>query len=421
MKLTLATTALLVFWATSPARAQTFSSGSTGADGALVCAERCIVQLPESGVLNYTTVGIGSGGTVVFRPNLRNTPVTILAQGTVLIAGAVFVDRRIDASGAATPGPGGYSGGGPSTVQNGFGPGGGNSVDPNGRWVGPFSLVPITGGSGGHGRGGVRGGAGGGAIVIASSASITVTGSISANGSYPERLFFEDAGGGSGGAIRLVTTSLSVAGFLNARAGFSGAESERHPGVIRLEAPAGSLSFTGSSEPAAILSPINPDIFPGVGTAALTILSMGGYPVSSYSGSRPNAVDLLLPSQLSDPINLVVRSRGIAPGTRVTLNISGSSSATFTGGLLSGTTDSSTATLAVSGLDRTAVTQLFVYATFDVPSSAASLNPLGEDHVARVRVETAPGQPAQYAFYRANGSEIEAKRLPPTFVNQFVP
>jgi len=124
---------------------------------------------------------------------------------------------------------------------------------------------------------------------------------------------------------------------------------------------------------------------------------------------------------LSDPINLVVRSRGIAPGTRVTLNISGSSSATFTGGLLSGTTDSSTATLAVSGLDRAAVTQLFVYATFDVPSSAASSNPLGDDHVARVRVETAPGQPAQYAFYRANGSEIEAKRLPPTFVNQFVP
>jgi len=49
------------------AQAQTFSSGSTGADGALdLTAGDREVQLPESGVLNYTTVNIPEGKTLTF-------------------------------------------------------------------------------------------------------------------------------------------------------------------------------------------------------------------------------------------------------------------------------------------------------------------------------------------------------------------
>ena len=44
--------------------AQTFSSGSTGADGALdLAAGDRRVQLPDSGILNYTTVNIPNGRT----------------------------------------------------------------------------------------------------------------------------------------------------------------------------------------------------------------------------------------------------------------------------------------------------------------------------------------------------------------------
>src|SRR5438128_2062925 len=82
------------------ARAQTFSSGSTGADGALTLSpcEGRSVQVPDSGVFNFTTVtipGCAAGSTtLVFIPNQRNTPVTILAQGSVVIDvnGVISVD-----------------------------------------------------------------------------------------------------------------------------------------------------------------------------------------------------------------------------------------------------------------------------------------------------------------------------------------
>jgi hypothetical protein len=79
--------ALILAWG-SPASGQTFSSGSTGADGAYApsCAPTpCTVTetLPPSGVYNYTTVTIPSGVTVQYTRNAANTPVTLLATGDV--------------------------------------------------------------------------------------------------------------------------------------------------------------------------------------------------------------------------------------------------------------------------------------------------------------------------------------------------
>jgi hypothetical protein len=81
--------------------AQTFNSGSTGADGALdtptmPCNSEargrvCEIQLPPDGVLNFTTVNVASGDIVVLTRNLRNTPVYLLAQGPVTIEGAIDV------------------------------------------------------------------------------------------------------------------------------------------------------------------------------------------------------------------------------------------------------------------------------------------------------------------------------------------
>ena len=59
--------AAFVLAALAAASAQAaFNSGSTGADGALSPTVNTEIQLPESGILNYTTVNIPSGVTVKF-------------------------------------------------------------------------------------------------------------------------------------------------------------------------------------------------------------------------------------------------------------------------------------------------------------------------------------------------------------------
>src|SRR5712691_11674432 len=76
-------------------QAQTFDSGSTGADGAFSPTSTTTLTLPASGTFNFTTVNVPVGVTVRFTRNSTNTPVTILASGNVTIAGT------IDVSGAA--------------------------------------------------------------------------------------------------------------------------------------------------------------------------------------------------------------------------------------------------------------------------------------------------------------------------------
>lgn len=119
-----------------PLAAQTFSSGSTGSDGPLdLAAGDRVVQLPDSGVLNYTTINVPSGRTLSFMNNLRNSAAILLAQGAVVVSGTVLVSAP-----GRTLGPGGFFGGAPG--QPGFGPGGGvtdfNSPQRNGSWVGPL-------------------------------------------------------------------------------------------------------------------------------------------------------------------------------------------------------------------------------------------------------------------------------------------
>src|SRR5206468_12051988 len=94
------------------------------------------------------------------------------------------------------------------------------------------TLVPLRGGSGGGGGGridsglvGSGGGAGGGAIRIASSTSISVSGDIEANGGVGGARSLDGnsglGGGGSGGAIHLVAPTITGAGVLSARGGSS--------------------------------------------------------------------------------------------------------------------------------------------------------------------------------------------------------
>lgn len=136
--------------------AHAFNSGSTGADGALAPTVNTQIQLPPSGVLNYTSVNIPAGVTVTFKKNTLNTPVIMLVSGDATIAGTIDISgtRGADTGTAGngnladdgTPGvggPGGYDGGKggrPSTTATdaitaggaGLGPGGGRGAF-NGR------------------------------------------------------------------------------------------------------------------------------------------------------------------------------------------------------------------------------------------------------------------------------------------------
>src|SRR5579884_1105282 len=239
---------MMMFAMAVAAIGQTFSSGSTGVDGPLdLTYGDTVVQLPDSGILNYTTVNIPVGRTLTFQNNLSNTPVIMLAQGAVNIAGTI----NISASGQ-NPGPGGFRGG--DAGRPGWGPGAGSpaNAQPYGIWIGPLSLVPNVGGSGSSGfyvgpgspygwncyDGGVQpaGGGGGGAITLASSASITVSGAIVASGDSAPGECNASAlrgFGGPAGAIRLIANSLNVSGSMSAS-------------IIRMEAPLNNNIYTGS-------------------------------------------------------------------------------------------------------------------------------------------------------------------------------
>jgi hypothetical protein len=397
------------------AAAQSFSSGSTGADGALDLAvmscNPCEIQLPESGILNYTTIRIPAGKVVRFKRNFRNTPVTLLAQGDVVVEGTVDLGAKNNSRNA---GPGGYEGGAP--YQPGFGAGGGSGDGSTGRWVGTLSLVPIAGGSGGGGYGSscctFNGGGGGGAIVIASSTSLTVASGalISANGALGDGVsggLSPGGSSGSGGAMRLVANVLTVNGRLEAVSAHVD-----QPGVIRLEAPAGALTYNGTSKPLPILSTtINPVVVPDSSTPALNIASVGGYPIS-YTAGRVDSVDLILPSAITDPISVGVQAKNVPVGTQVNLSVSGSSGMTFTPGTLSGTQASSTATVAVSGLSRTNVSYLIATVEFALPPNVAAFNPGGADHVATVRIDAAAGAKPKLIFLRKDGTVIPPAAVP---------
>ncbi|WP_255989559.1 hypothetical protein [Chitinolyticbacter albus] len=154
----------LICLALLPALAQAFDSGSSGADGAFNPTSNITLQLPESGILNYTTINIPAGVTVKFKRNTLNTPVQILASGDVSIDGVIDVSGdKAYKVGADTQypdfttdglpglgGPGGFDGGRGGRVAG--------ALIRAHDWTGvETSYVPMYGGAG-QGPGGGGGG-----------------------------------------------------------------------------------------------------------------------------------------------------------------------------------------------------------------------------------------------------------------------
>ncbi len=449
---------------------QTFTSGSTGADGPFnpptsvppgttVNGSTYTVPLSASGVFNFTTITIASGITVKFTRNAANTPVILLATGNVTLAGTLDVRGSNGASwGRPGPGgPGGFDGGagsdggltspygsaglGPGAGGVGYLSGGGGGgyatagqagfcntmiflcnspvPAPGGGTYGSLPLRPILGGSGGSGGYGPSnigggGGGGGGAILVASSGTITLTGSILASGGDGSGgANIAGGGGGSGGAIRLIATALTgTGGSLTARGGTQGGSAGNGgDGRIRLEAS--DLSVSVSSQPTA--STAYPQaVFPSAGQPTLTITSVAGIPTpASPKGTFLDAPDITLPSGTTNPVSITLAASHIPLGTTIRLTaIPQAGSATSVDSLgLSGTLESSTAAAAITvSLSRPTI--LTATATFALVASAGDgpIYAQGEE-VKWVRIASTLGGASTLTYLTASGREVPAEQI----------
>jgi hypothetical protein len=272
----LITILVILLTVTSMAMAQPFDAGSTGADGPLNVTVNTTLNLPPSGIFNYTTINVAAGVTLSFNRNALNTPVYLLATSNVTINGAIDVSGSAGSgSGGGRGGPGGFDGGYPGLDANtppgaGLGPGGApgggqccfsgsagaggyatiggaTQTTNKGATYGSPLLIPLVGGSGGGGQSStiIGGGGGGGAILIGSNTRIDVnapSGIIRANGGG---FCPNGPNGGSGGAIRLVAPLVTGNGTLNAIGACNGGD-----GRIRLDTTnRRAVSFSGPPTP----------------------------------------------------------------------------------------------------------------------------------------------------------------------------
>lgn len=453
---------LLVIAFSLPAKAQgAFQSGSTGADGAFNPTTNQTIAVPESGIFNFTTITIPSGITVTFTPNSKNTPLTILATGDVLISGAVDVSGKVGGGGIGSgngaggnAGPGGFPGGNAGyavadlfNAMNGSGPGGGiggtgsptnANAGAGGSYasLGVFNLTnttygsgllqPLVGGSGGGGGGasgvslGAGGGGGGGAIVIASSTIITInsTGLINAkggnggglgpgNGSAP-------GGGGAGGAIRLIANTLSGNGTLSVAGGAAGQMSLTEfrggaGGVGYIRAQATNVTNFNPSTPSTVASIGSPTEVVIANSPQLTIVSVGGINApASPLGSLRGISDVVIPSTQPNPMTVVLEGRNIPVSTSVTIRVVPAFATPLTPipTLLSATATPGITSANLSINLPIGTSLISAIATIDV--NLARLEPMFIDgeRVDKIEVATSFGKDSQTTYITSSGKKI---------------
>jgi len=443
------------------AQAQTFNSGSTGADGAFTPASNVTLTVPPSGIFHFTTVTIPAGVTVTFARNAANTPVILLASGDVTIAGTLDLIGAPGGAGAFATllapngglgGPGGFAGGAgasgivSTTAGTGVGPGGGiggtaanaggggggfqtagaagagGTAGGGGTTYGTAALLPIVGGSGGGGGGaafgntGWGGGGGGGALVIASSGTLTFSGTIlargGAGGSFGFNTFGPGAsGGGSGGAVRLVATTLAGSGgTIDVRGGAGGpgtgfsAGGAGGVGRVRLEAftTTVSVNFQGVTPSQGLP---NSAVLPNA--PILRIASIAGVPAPAAPTGSLASPDVTLPAGTPNPVSVVLEGANIPPGTTVTVRVQGQV------GSVSSTTVTLTGTAAATTAPASLVIPTDQPSVLTASASFILLAGVGGgpvfvqgEAVERVRVTAGWGAASQVAYITKSGREI---------------
>lgn len=334
------------------ATAQTFNSGSTGADGAFAPTASVRLPVPPDGVFNFTTITIPADVTVTFAtlPGVRQPPISFLATGNVVLAGRIDVSGGNGGAGGSgtqlfgnggAAGPGGYDGGaGSNGLQGssgaaGLGPGGGlpgsatafpghaghlfaASGVSGGHAYGDPRLVPLIGGSGGGGGAsqlfgstGGGGGGGGGALLLASSGTITLSGSISAAGGVGGSSGGPAGGAGSGGAVRVVASTLVGNASIDVNGG-PGAS----PGRIRIEAFTNSATVSGGVSGGVTTGP--PDAIT-LSVVGLRIGAIAGVRTPAAPAGSYVAPDVILPAGTASPVSVALEASQIPLGTTITV------------------------------------------------------------------------------------------------------
>lgn len=440
----------------------TFSSGSTGADGAFAPTGSQTIVVPDSGVYNFTTVNIPSGVSITFARNTSNKPLTILASGDVVITGTINIEGKGGNSNGSggSGGPGGFNGGAGGygfdqsfTGIPGDGPGGGGggiggaSINPpgygggggystgggtgfggtggvnsgqGGARYGAVTVLPLIGGSGGGGGAatanvrGSAGGGGGGAILIASSTSITLNGSILARGGGGDLQTCSTGpgGGGSGGAVRLIANTVKGGGSIPVSGGagtgcFSGQSSgSGGQGFVRVEAFDYS-ALTASTTPAGIISFALPHPVTISNAPTLRIASVGGIGApASPTGSLQGVPDIIVPTTQSNPVTVALEGANLPVGTvvQVTLTPSRGNRTTVQSTALAGSEAASTASASLSL--PTGISVISASAVIDLTARAEPLFMNGE-RVNRIEVAATFGGPSEVTYVTQSGRRIQ--------------
>jgi hypothetical protein len=451
--------ALCVALAFGPQKVHAFDSQSDGSNGDLTPTVNTVVELPSSGVLQYRRVDIPGGVTVRFKRNSANTPVVLLVQQDANITGAIDVSgSSAPATGAAgngnvgddglpgTGGPGGFDGG--RSGSYGLGPGGGGAGQfinnvcycggsgggfsgaggadnfnrvPGGAAYGSATLLPLIGGSGGGGgfgpdqaTRGSGGGGGGGAILIAASGTVRVDGAIYATGGnsgYTNATNTSAGGGGAGGAIRIVATTIAGSGTLTASAGAAGDNQwnsnyragNGSVGRIRLEAE--NFTRTNTTTPEYSFAP--PGALFLAGAPQLRIARVAGVnPPAAPTG----AADILLPSNLTNPVTVVFETSGVPVGTtavKLVVTPYNAPPITTTSTPLSGDTTLATASASVTLPPGPSV--LIATTSYQISAAlgAALSRYANNEQVDSVRLTAALGAPATATLVTVSGKEYQ--------------
>lgn len=349
-----------------PVQAQTFNSGSDESDGALDFSgtpSGTIIDFDPTtfsppldpdgdNVYHFTTISIPTGVTVRLSAQFLNGPVFWLASGVVQIDGIIDLNGEDGQNGQditnnarffAVPGAGGFGGGlggmGSLTPTAGNGPGGGPAIGIGAGHVNgnpgfgilPYGndfLVPLIGGSGGGGgiflnnANGGSGGAGGGALLIASSISITVNGTIQANGGTGGESGDKEGGSGSGGSIHLLAPSIGVTGTLHAKGGplVTGGSSRTVGSIGRIRVEAFQRTFTGSTtDPAPIFTAPFGLFLPTNPPSSVRVVSVAGISVPSSPTGSFTAPDIAIND--ASPVTVDIEAQNIPLGTIVKLHL----------------------------------------------------------------------------------------------------
>ncbi|MBX9904070.1 MAG: hypothetical protein K2Y31_06925 [Burkholderiales bacterium] len=463
--LRVSTTGIILLLLGSFAHAAGFNSGSTGADGAFAPGANITVNLPPSGIFNYTTVNIPAGVTVTYTRNASNTAVVILASGNVNIGGSINIGGASAAGGGqgtsgerlgGLGGPGGFDGGRGGMPESnrrggtGLGPGAGGGGDYTTACCGTFSqggggggsavagahnpfgitsgntgigggiygtnlMTPLVGGSGGGGGAGsplfdgfhgVGGGGGGGAILIVSSGTVTLSGSIIATGGSGGGFttgtlasgtqYGGGGGGASGGAIRVIAPAIFNTGVLNVNGGSAGVHGH------------GSYAGGAGGRGRVSLEQYAAGTF-SLGTVpTLTISSVAGI---AAPATPTGTGDVAIPAGTANPVPVVLTTSSIPPGSTVVVKVTpirGVAPVSVTSPPLAGTTASASATVNVdipNGLST--ITAQMSY-TILVAMGEALSQFANNERVERITLSATVGGKSTAKLVTVSGKEYDA-------------